>query len=524
MGRGRDNREYGADASAGTGPVSRHADATAVGVARHLGSRSRMPAWLKVTTAVVTILVVGGLGFAGYWYLRFQSNITTAPLNAGGAANSSDDKSERMQILILGSDTRDGANAEYGAVDDSTGYGKSDVMMLMDVSADNKRVSVISFPRDLLVDIPECTDQKTKRTFPARSGVMINEAMNEAGIGCAVDTVNKLTGLEIDHFMMADFTAVKELSNTVGGVDVCISDAVYDPDSRLRLPKGTSAVKGEMALAFLRTRHAFADGGDLGRIRAQQGFLSSLTRKIKDDGTLSDPSKMLTIADVVTKNLTVDEGLASVPSLLSIGSRLRDIDISKVAFVAVPTTPAVTDINRLQIAEPAGSQLFAALREDVDLTDPTAPTTPSPAPTETTATPTETAPAVPPYDKALQPVTVANGSGVPGRAQEIVQALITGGFTQSGPFEATAVAQSVVYYGTEFADVAADVAALLGIPAAQVQLAPRVAGVQVYLGTDFTTGATYGAGAGGALPEDIVNQTAGDTVCQQANPVLIVQD
>ncbi|KRE80619.1 LCP family protein [Arthrobacter sp. Soil762] len=524
MGRGRDNREYGADASAGTGPVSRHAGATAVGVARHLGSRSRMPAWLKVTTAVVTILVVGGLGFAGYWYLRFQSNITTAPLNAGGGANASDDKSDRMQILILGSDTRDGANAEYGAVEDSTGYGKSDVMMLMDVSADNKRVSVISFPRDLLVDIPKCTDQKTKRTFPARNGVMINEAMNEAGIGCAVDTVNKLTGLEIDHFMMADFTAVKELSNTVGGVDVCISDAVYDPDSRLRLPKGTSAVKGEMALAFLRTRHAFADGGDLGRIRAQQGFLSSLTRKIKDDGTLSDPSKMLTIADVVTKNLTVDEGLASVPSLVSIGSRLKDIDISKVAFVSVPTTPAVTDINRLQIAEPAGSQLFAALREDVDLTDPTAPTTPSPAPTETTATPTETAPAVPPYDKALQPVTVANGSGVPGRAQEIVQALITGGFTQAGPFEATAVAQSVVYYGTEFADVAADVAALLGIPAAQVQLAPRVAGVQVYLGTDFTTGATYGAGAGAALPEDIVNQTAGDTVCQQANPVLIVQD
>ena len=266
MGRGRDNREYGADASAGTGPVSRHADATAVGVARHLGSRSRMRAWLKVTTAVVTILVVGGLGFAGYWYFRLQSNITTAPLNAGGTANPEADKSARMQILILGSDTRDGANAEYGSTDDSTGYGKSDVMMLMDVSADNKRVSVISFPRDLLVDIPECTDQKTKRTYPARSGVMINEAMNEAGIGCAVDTVNKLTGLEIDHFMMADFTAVKELSNTVGGVDVCISDAVYDPDSRLRLPKGTSSVKGEMALAFLRTRHAFADGGDLGRI------------------------------------------------------------------------------------------------------------------------------------------------------------------------------------------------------------------------------------------------------------------
>ena len=122
---------------------------------------------------------------------------------------------------------------------------------------------------------------------------MINAAMSEAGIGCAVDTVNKLTGLEIDHFMMADFNAVKELSNAVGGVDVCISDAVYDPDSKLRLPKGTSSVQGEQALAFLRTRHAFGDGGDLGRIKAQQGFLSSLTRKIKDDGTLTEPGRML---------------------------------------------------------------------------------------------------------------------------------------------------------------------------------------------------------------------------------------
>ncbi|WP_406638536.1 LCP family protein [Pseudarthrobacter quantipunctorum] len=483
-----------------------------------------MPVWLKVVTAVVSVAMIGGIAFAGFWFLRLQNNISRAPLNAGGGNNEQvSDATGRMQILILGSDTRDGENAEYGTADDSKGYGKSDVMMMMDISEDNKRVSVVSFPRDLLVDIPECKDEETNQVYPARSGVMINEAMAEAGIGCAVDTVNQLTGLEVDHFMMADFTAVKELSNAVGGVEVCISDAVYDPDSRLRLPAGTSAVQGEMALAFLRTRHAFADGGDLGRIKAQQGFLSSLTRKIKDDGTLSDPGRMLKIADVVTQNLTVDEGLASVPSLLTIGNRLKDIDISKVAFVAVPTTPALADPNRLQIAEPDGSQLFAALRQDVDLTDPTAPTqSPTESPAPPTATPTETAPQLPPYDKSLQPVTVANGSGVPGRAQEIVQALVSGGFSQAGQFEATAVEQSVVYYGTDFADVAADVAAVLGIPAAQMLPAPNVAGVQVYLGTDFTTGVTYGAPA--ALPEDIVNQTAKDASCQQANPALIVQD
>jgi LCP family protein required for cell wall assembly len=495
-----------------------------MGPARHLGAMGGKPAWLKVTTVVVSLLLVGGLAFAAFWVIRLQLNISKSPLGAGNSRTEDpvNDSKDRMQILILGSDTRDGKNSDYGTAEDSTGYGQSDVMMMMDISADNKRVSVISFPRDLLVNIPQCTDHKTNQVFPARSGVMINEAMKQAGIGCAVDTVNKLTGLEIDHFMMADFNAVKELSNAVGGVQVCISDAVYDPDSRLRLPAGNSQVQGEQALAFLRTRHAFADGGDLGRIKAQQGFLSSLTRKIKDDGTLSDPQKMLKIADVVTQNLTVDDGLASVPALLTIANRLKSIDISKVAFVAVPTTPAPTDPNRLTVAEPAASQLFTALRKDIDLTDPTATPSPTAQPSETTAAPSPTAPTTPApgYDKSLQPVTIANGTGVPARAQELVQAVIAGGFTQVAPLTAPSVEKTAVYYGPGFQDVAADVAALLEIPATQVLPATGVSGVQVYAGTDFKSGTKMGAVA---LPTDIVNQTAGDTVCQQANPELITR-
>lgn len=493
-----------------------------MGPARHLGALRGRPAWFKVASAMVAILLVGGLAFAAFWVIRLQMNISKAPLGAGSSRTEDpvNDSKDRMQILILGSDTRDGKNSEYGTAEDSTGYGQSDVMMMMDISADNKRVSVISFPRDLLVDIPECTDQETDQVFPAQSGVMINEAMKQAGIGCAVDTVNKITGLEIDHFMMADFNAVKELSNAVGGVEVCISDAVYDPDSRLRLPAGNSQVQGEQALAYLRTRHAFADGGDLGRIKAQQGFLSSLTRKIKDDGTLSDPQKMLKIADVVTQNLTVDDGLASVPSLLTIGNRLKNIDISKVAFVAVPTTPAPSDPNRLTVAEPAASQLFAALRKDIDLTDPKATPSPTAEPSESAPTPSPSVPAPPAYDKALQPVTVANGTGVPERVQEITQAVIAGGFTQVAPLVAPPVEKTAVYYGPGFEDVAADVAALLEIPATQVLPATGVSGVQVYLGTDFMSGTTMG---GAAPPSDIVNQTAGDAVCQQANPELIVR-
>ena len=525
MVRRRDNSAQEPGTPARSEPAARHAEDARLGAARHLNVR-HMPTWLKVTTAVVAVVLVGGLAFAGYWYFRLQSNISSSALGAGSSrTDTTDDATGRLQILILGSDTRDGKNSNYGSTEDSTGYGNSDVMMLMDISEDNKRVNVISFPRDLLVDIPKCTDQKTGKQYSARAGIMINEAMKEAGIGCAVDTVNKLTGMEVDHFMMADFNAVKELSNAVGGVEVCISDAVYDPDSRLRLPKGTSQVQGEQALAFLRTRHAFGDGGDLGRIKAQQGFLSSLTRKIKDDGTLTNPAKLLNIADVITKNLTVDDGLSSVPAMITIANRLKTIDVGKVAFVAIPTVPAASDPNRLEAA-PAATQLFAALRKDVDLTDPdgkdtrSPSATPKPPATSTpSAAPKPTKPAAP-YDKTLQPITVVNGTADATRTQEIVEAVVAGGFTQVGQFEDRTTAKTMVYYGPEFADVAADVAALFGIPAAQMAPSSGVSGVQLYLGTDFASGTKYGKTT---VPKDIVNQTASDTVCQQANPELIVQ-
>jgi hypothetical protein len=227
---------------------------------------------------------------------------------------------------------------------------------------------------------------------------------------------------------------------------------------------------------------------------------------------------MLSIADAITKNLTIDDGLASVPTLLTVGNRLKNIDVGKVAFVATPTVPAESDPNRLQLAEPAASQLFAAMRNDVDLTDPTA--TPSPSASASAApTPTPTAPA---YDKTLQPVTVANGSGVPARTQEIIQAVKGAGFTQVGQLTARAVAKTAVYYGADYADVAADVAALLGVTPDRVLPAAGVAGVQVYLGSDFANG-TPPAAATPQLPDNIVNQTAGDTVCQQANPALITR-
>ncbi|MFJ4209987.1 LCP family protein [Paenarthrobacter sp. NPDC089675] len=475
------------------------------------GAPRRRRRGLRITVLAVAAVLLGVLCFGGFWLWKLQSNIATGSLGAGGTRTEGavDDRKDRLQILVLGSDTRSGKNSQYGSADQSSGYGQSDVMMLVDISADNQNINVISFPRDLLVDVPECKDQATGQQHAARPDVMINSAMAEAGIGCAVDTVNKLTGLEVDHFMMADFNAVKELSTTVGGVDVCVNSAVNDPESGLHLPKGTSQVQGDQALAFLRTRHAFADGGDLGRIQAQQAFLGSLTRKLKSEGTLSDPQKVLGIADTMTKNLTVDTGLASVPSLLTIADRLKNIDPAKVNFVTVPTVPAPSDPNRLALDEPAAGNLFSALRNSADLSK-GAPASSDPS----------SAPAAPAYDKSLQPVSVANGTNVAGRSNAIAATLTAAGFTKVTKLQAQAIPRTTVYYQAGFEDVATDVAAMFGLPATSVQPATAIQGVQLYAGEDFASGdkpvqapASGSAGAGG-----VTGQTANDQTCQATNP------
>ena len=478
---------------------------------RHRRSARRVPRWAKAITAVVSVLLLAAVAFGGYWAWRLQSNISTSELTAGGERTEGavNDSTDRLQILVLGSDTRDGSNSQYGSAEDSSGYGQSDVMMLLDISADNKHVNVVSFPRDLLVDVPACTDPKTRQAYPARQDVMINGAMAEAGIGCAVDTVNKLTGLQVDHFMMADFNAVKELSNAVGGVEVCVTDAVRDPGSGLDLPAGTSQVQGEQALAFLRTRHAFADGGDLGRIQAQQGFLASLSRKLKSEGTLGNPQTTLTIADTITRNLTVDSGLSSVPSLLTIANRLKNIDPANINFITTPTAPAPQDPNRLALNEPAAANFFTSLRNSADLSQPA-----TAAPTEAPATP-----AAPAYDKSLQPVSIANGTGVAGRSTAIAALLSDAGFTQLTPFQAQAQDKTMVYYSAGFEDVAADVAALFGLPAGSVQQVGNIQGVQLYAGTDFATGTRPAAPPSPADPSGgVVAQTGSDQTCQPASP------
>lgn len=203
-------------------------------------------------------------------------------------------------------------------------------------------------------------------------------------------------------------------------------------------------------------------------------------------------------------------GRRGIPSFRRSGHRARGLGAAQEQlwkdFITVPTVPAPSDPNRLALDEPAADNFFAALRRSPDLSQP------GPA---SAAPETSSAPAAPAYNKALQPVTVANGTNVASRGAEIGAMVSDAGFTKLSRIPAQPRPQTMVYFGAGFADVAADVAALFGLPASSVQQVPGVQGVQLYAGEDFATGSKPAAppsDAGG-----VVAQTANDQTCQATN-------
>jgi hypothetical protein len=159
--------------------------------------------------------------------------------------------------------------------------------------------------------------------------------------------------------MEFDFTGVMDLSQEIGGVPVCVSAAVSDPNSHLTIGAGTTNVQGIQALEFLRTRDAFYDGSDIGREQATHIFLSSLLRKVKASATLTNISQMQSIAETVSKYTTVDNGLDSATALFDLADDFGEVDSDRVTFL---TMPWQQDTTRTTRATRTGSRWTEARR------------------------------------------------------------------------------------------------------------------------------------------------------------------
>ncbi len=267
-----------------------------------------------------------------------------------------------INMLIVGSDTREGQGDAYGVVDSEL----ADVIMLLHVSADRTNASVVSFPRDLLVPIPSCPNPEGG-SFSSMSRQMINSSIGYGGVACTHLTVQNFTGLEIPYVAMIDFKGVIEMSNAIGGVDVVIDEPMYDPFSGLDLAAGTNTLQGVDALAFLRARKGIGDGSDLNRISNQQLFLSSLFAKVKTDGVLNNPIYLYSLASAAARNMRLSESMSDLGTMFNLATALREMDPSQLAFLRVPVRGArgEGEAGRLEPITSEANSLFEQIRNDV---------------------------------------------------------------------------------------------------------------------------------------------------------------
>ncbi|MFF2523583.1 LCP family protein [Streptomyces liangshanensis] len=447
--------------------------------------------WTGGTMAVVLIAASTG----GYLYYRhLNGNIST--IDVAGASDKGFEKDKPINILVIGTDKRTGAgNQNYG---DAGSVGHADTTLLFHVSQDRTNATVLSIPRDLVLDIPECTtktaDGETK-VIPATphsvSEPRFNTSLGQDGRdpGCTMATVKELTGITPDHFMMADFNAVKTMSTAVGGVQVCVDKAVDDPKSHLKLPAGESTIAGEQALAFVRTRHAFGDGSDLTRIKTQQQFLSSLLRQMASKDTLTNVSKVTDLAEAATKSLTVDSGIGSITKLVSLAKEIAKVSPKNITFATVPVldNPGEDPTRRATVVvnEAPAEQLFSLIANDTSLSEVKEKESAAKAAQNKVLQ-------GPKADPADVRVNVHNGGGPDGAAQTTLNWLQNeeGVLKSSNEGNAPApVAKTTLVYAPNQADQARALAAMMGLPGAALKQGTEDAvglqAMELTLGKDF---------------------------------------
>ncbi|MFF9047560.1 LCP family protein [Streptomyces parvulus] len=335
------------------------------------GGRSR---GFKVAGLALAGALLLGFAAAGWAYWHLNGNITgvdidgalgddrparpvTAPSGSPAAAPV---PTGALNLLVLGSDSRTGEeNQELGGGD--SGGARSDTAMVVHLDAGRGAATVVSIPRDTLVDRPSCPLESGGSTREA-SGAMFNTAYELGGPVCAVKTVESLTGVRMDHYIEIDFSGFAKLVDALGGVTVTTDVDIDDDKSHLHLDAGTHHLDGTEALGLARTRYGLAGGSDLARIGLQQNLVKALLEQIAATDLLTDPPRLYQVADAVTGSLTTDTGLDSLGELTSLGRSLGGLAADDVHTVTMPVDPAPWDPNRVVAREPDARDLWESLR------------------------------------------------------------------------------------------------------------------------------------------------------------------
>jgi LCP family protein required for cell wall assembly len=426
--------------------------------------------------------------FAGSaWGLSSYVNEAIGRVSAGTSGGTTGP----LNVLLAGVDLRTGLTPRQQRmlhVGHAVSF-NSDTMMLIHIAADRSSVTVVSLPRDSWVNIPGHGMNK------------INAAFGLGGPKLMVSTVEQDTGLTINHFVEVNFLGFVTVIDALGGVNICLPQAVNDPYSGLRLSAGIHHVNGVTALRYARDRHSFATS-DLARIGNQQSLLASLMSEASGSGTLANPLRLSSFLRSVLGVVKVDQNL----NLAALADQLRGITPGEVHFLTVPlsSTNYLTPTGESAVLwnTSAADRIFAAFRAD----RPIAGTAPGPSTSRHRAGP----------DASRVTVDVYNGTPIAGLSASTGTALARLGFRVHAGLNwpAQDITRTLIEYPPG-QQAGAD-AVRKALPAAALRQVPGTDGIRVVLGSSghmVAGGAASGAATPGAATPAASARSAAQAAC-----------
>lgn len=355
-----------------------------------------------------------------------------------------------INILIMGSDSREGeGNTGYGQVDGQ----RSDTTLLVHIYGGRESALIASIPRDSLVTIPDCKNSKGENI--KSSTQKFNAAFSIGGPVCTIKTVESLTNVRVDKFVVVDFNAFKRIVDAIGGVEICLVNPISDPikagagGTDLDLPAGYSTLNGDQALQFVRARENLGDGSDLSRITRQQAFMGAMVRDMSKKGVLTNPGLVYQILNAITQSLSTNREWASVNTLQEFALSIGDLKPKNISMVTVPNK--IIENGNVAWSEEANN-LWAAMNSE----EAWPPVQPS-----ISASPTPTSAPLP--NPSEVSVEVLNGTSVSGRAKTAATQLTKLGFVVTGIGNSSnKLVTTSIYYSADSEQQAKALLAALG--------------------------------------------------------------
>ncbi|MEP7026501.1 MAG: LCP family protein, partial [Actinomycetota bacterium] len=446
---------------------------------------------IGVAASLAIILAIGAVTFA-VAYRHLNGNIRQADITHLVGPQPVNHHTSAENIAVIGSDTRQGQGGGYGSSQELV-TDQSDTLLIVHIAANRHWADVMSIPRDSWVSIPSCAMGNGQHSLPQT--FKINEAFaignldgnrTVLGVACTIKTVEHDTGIPIDHFVVVNFSGLKDMVRALGGVPECNTTPISDPLSGLTLTAGHHVLNGNQALAYVRARYTLGNGSDLDRIGRQQAFMAALAQRARSK--LLNPLAIYRFLDAATRSLTVDSQLGGVSGLYQLGTSLKDMPPGKLKFFTLPTYPRSlvdpADLANVMWTQPLDSRIFAAFRNDTPVSNALLAGGKSPR-----------------LPARHVHVIVLNGTGQPGLASSVAAVLQQDGYKITAARDITSPrAQTVIRYGPGLGRQASRLAATVSGAAFQ-QIAGAGHSVTLVLGGNYGTTATLVTPATATSPD-----------------------